>query len=161
MDEWFHPTLYRAYAYLSMLGLKLNHVSKMGPWYHGKLINPCKHAPLDYCRPKWNNPIIILHGILWCSKTIKSCHENAFCIIVPLFFVNKLWTIIRVANGKPWQTPLSHCNEFDQSAFQRKSVSTIWQEFFMKIVQGIFLYDMSLNLNPCDISFRWLSARLQ
>ena len=28
MDKWFHPTLYWACDYLSMLGLKLNHVSK-------------------------------------------------------------------------------------------------------------------------------------
>ena len=36
---WRHlsiPTLYRAYDYLSMLGLKLNHVSKRGYW--------CLHA---------------------------------------------------------------------------------------------------------------------
>ena len=32
MDEQFHPTLYQAGDYLSMLRLKLNHVSKMGPW---------------------------------------------------------------------------------------------------------------------------------
>ena len=30
MDKWFHPTLYQACNYLSMLGLKLNHVSKRG-----------------------------------------------------------------------------------------------------------------------------------
>ena len=28
-----HPTLYNGCNYLSMLGLKLNHVSKRGPWY--------------------------------------------------------------------------------------------------------------------------------
>ena len=32
MDKWFHPTLYNGCNYLSMLGLKLNHVSKRGPW---------------------------------------------------------------------------------------------------------------------------------
>ena len=32
MDTWFHPTLYRACDYLSVLGLKLTHVSKMGYW---------------------------------------------------------------------------------------------------------------------------------
>ena len=30
MDKQFHPTLYWACGYLSMLGLKLNHVSKRG-----------------------------------------------------------------------------------------------------------------------------------
>ena len=32
MDELFHPTLFWACNYLYMLGLKLNHVSKRGPW---------------------------------------------------------------------------------------------------------------------------------
>ena len=30
MDKWFHTTLYNGCNYLSMLGLKLNHVSKRG-----------------------------------------------------------------------------------------------------------------------------------
>ena len=30
MDKWFHPTLYNGCDYLSMLGLKLIHVSKRG-----------------------------------------------------------------------------------------------------------------------------------
>ena len=32
MDKLFHPTLYWACDYLSMLGLKLNRVCKSGPW---------------------------------------------------------------------------------------------------------------------------------
>ena len=32
MDKSFHPTLYQACNYLSMLWLKLNHVSKWGHW---------------------------------------------------------------------------------------------------------------------------------
>ena len=35
MNKQFHPTRYRACDYLSMLALKLNHVSKMGPWAVG------------------------------------------------------------------------------------------------------------------------------
>ena len=31
MDKYFHSTLYNEYNYLSMLRLKLTHVSKMGP----------------------------------------------------------------------------------------------------------------------------------
>ena len=34
MDKYFHPTLYNGCSYLSMLWLKLNHVSKKGPWCH-------------------------------------------------------------------------------------------------------------------------------
>ena len=32
MDKQFHPTFYQAYDYLSMLGLKLMHISKRGYW---------------------------------------------------------------------------------------------------------------------------------
>ena len=31
MDKWFHPIFYHGCKYLSMLGLKLNHVSKVAP----------------------------------------------------------------------------------------------------------------------------------
>ena len=33
MDKLLHPTLYNGYDYISMLGLKLNHVSKRGYWW--------------------------------------------------------------------------------------------------------------------------------
>ena len=32
MDKKFHPTVYDGCNYLPMLGLKINHVSKRGPW---------------------------------------------------------------------------------------------------------------------------------
>ena len=31
-QPWFHPTVYNGCSYSSMLRLKLNHVSKRGPW---------------------------------------------------------------------------------------------------------------------------------
>ena len=34
MDKLFHPTLHCACDYLSMMGLKLFHVNKRGPWCH-------------------------------------------------------------------------------------------------------------------------------
>ena len=33
MDKEFHLTLYWAYDYLSMLGLKLNHINESGPQF--------------------------------------------------------------------------------------------------------------------------------
>ena len=33
MDKQFHPTLYQAYYYLSMLRLKLIYICKRGPWW--------------------------------------------------------------------------------------------------------------------------------
>ena len=40
MDEWFHLTPYNGCNYLSMQGLKLNHISKRGPrcWNHKIII---------------------------------------------------------------------------------------------------------------------------
>ena len=40
MDKWLHPILYNGCDYLSMLGFKLNHVSKRCPrWQHGHDVN--------------------------------------------------------------------------------------------------------------------------
>ena len=39
IDKWFHLTLYRSCDYLSMLGLKVNHVSESGHRYWWQLIN--------------------------------------------------------------------------------------------------------------------------
>ena len=33
MYKWFHPAFHLLYGYLSMLGLKLNHVGQSGHWY--------------------------------------------------------------------------------------------------------------------------------
>ena len=32
MDKYFHPALNNGCGYLAMLGLKLTHVDKKGPW---------------------------------------------------------------------------------------------------------------------------------
>ena len=45
MDKWIHPTLYWKCDYLSMLGLKLNHVSKRGPCLVTELLKTS-----SYCR---------------------------------------------------------------------------------------------------------------
>ena len=34
MDKSFHPTHYNGYNYISLLGLKLNHVSERGHWWY-------------------------------------------------------------------------------------------------------------------------------
>ena len=38
MDAWFHPTHYKRCDYLSMLGLKLIHISKSRPWSRDDVI---------------------------------------------------------------------------------------------------------------------------
>ena len=42
MDKWFHTTLYWAPDYLSMLGLKLIHVSKRALFSDKALPEPCE-----------------------------------------------------------------------------------------------------------------------
>ena len=55
MDKKFHPMHYNGCDYLSMLGLKLNHVIKRGHWLSVKLAmlglklnHVCKRAPDNY-----------------------------------------------------------------------------------------------------------------
>ena len=48
MDKLFHPILYNGCDYISMLGLKLNHVSKRGPWW--LLLAPCH---LELIEAEW------------------------------------------------------------------------------------------------------------
>ena len=62
MDKYFHPTYHRACDYLSMLGLKLNHVSKRGPWtsQNSKTQRQCNHSGLIHsysARPQWIKPM--------------------------------------------------------------------------------------------------------
>ena len=49
MDKWFHPTLYNGCNYLSMLGLKLNHVSKRGPMELRAWMNRWHLHEMDKC----------------------------------------------------------------------------------------------------------------
>ena len=46
MDKWFHPTFYNECNYLSMLGLKLNHVSKRSHWWW--TLNPAGSTYSDF-----------------------------------------------------------------------------------------------------------------
>ena len=68
MDKYFHPTLYWACDYLSMLGLKLNHVSKRG------------HSRQCYVMPKIEHQSISSH----LSYLINSDIE-LYAIITPQF----------------------------------------------------------------------------
>ena len=61
MDKWFHPTLYHACDYLSMLGLGLNHVSKRGQWC---LNNKTLHFFVQQLMQISINKYIKLHIIL-------------------------------------------------------------------------------------------------
>ena len=67
MDKWFHPTLYNECNYLSMLALKLIHISKGGY---------CPGCPMLFdCW--WCGHVsdaIIYHWYLWCWSPLKPRH---------------------------------------------------------------------------------------
>ena len=96
MAKWFHPTFYWTRAYLSMLGLKLIHISKMGPWPH------CLHCSqrvagenrftwstcVDYCGEKkgtesLGNWLSIPDNILICAdrKWHKGLNDNKSAMV--------------------------------------------------------------------------------
>ena len=71
----FDPTLYWVYGYLSMLGLKLNHVSKRGPRSQMLRLSPShrvRHLNLDFC--------LSLGGALWTMAGQYECDANAVII---------------------------------------------------------------------------------
>ena len=82
LDKQFHPTLYNGCNYLSMVGLKIKHVSKMGVqapgslhFHQGKLMTVCDEIPT--CHQNFTLPIFHIYpGIVvyetsdW-SKSIK------------------------------------------------------------------------------------------
>ena len=69
MDKWSLRTLYIGCNYLSMLGFKLNHVSKRGPRMHRKLYHIISHLILH----TWQERII--STALLCSWCLKALHN--------------------------------------------------------------------------------------
>ena len=70
MDKQFHPTLFWARNYLSMLGLKLNHVSKRG---HSKATPKNVHMDwlYDHIKINHNKTVHIFHGIYFLFKQFQ------------------------------------------------------------------------------------------
>ena len=77
MDKLFHPTLYWAYNYLSMLGLKLTHVSKRGPrWFHFVWhVIASYSAALLFCIC---DALLFLHHILFVFFSNRSISINIY-----------------------------------------------------------------------------------
>ena len=84
MDKKFHPIVYNECDYLSMLGLKLNPVSKRGPWWHyngdigllalAQVRACCLKARSHYLNQCW----IVIKVVLWHLPEIdftRSGHE--------------------------------------------------------------------------------------
>ena len=98
MEKWFHPTLYRACDYLSILELYLVHVCRSGPWYQIVLITvlktrssnlfiwamfsvnanqSCDHAWLLLTILTFNTPISALkHGGLVAYKILSASKRH-------------------------------------------------------------------------------------
>ena len=79
MDKLFHPTVYNGCNYLSMLGLKLNQVSKRGPWCQW----PLQHGSI------W-------HDIACSTAVTETNHKPEFKLIIGtsyLYFTRKLWGV--------------------------------------------------------------------
>ena len=82
MDKWFHPTLYLVCDYLSMLGLKLIHVSKSGPRWSSQLqlitINWLMHYEIQWlwCEHMKIDIWLIRYQILFTSILKAGCVRN-------------------------------------------------------------------------------------
>ena len=90
MDKSLHPTLYNGCDYLSMLGLKLNHVSKRGPtWRHkpgstlALVLVSCLMAPSHYLIPCRFLIRMVLRHSPECDFTLPSYY--------PVHWVRKLY----------------------------------------------------------------------
>ena len=62
MDKLFHPTLNNGCNYLSMLGLKLNHDRKRGPWDPKLRILSKTYAQDLYCEFRW---VLTIYPFTW------------------------------------------------------------------------------------------------
>ena len=74
MDKHVHPTLYWTCDYLSMLGLKLIHVSKRGPWT--SMTNSPRHVELPFPvkgDQSAGSTVANKGGCLACHKWIVLC----------------------------------------------------------------------------------------
>ena len=84
MDKFFHPTVSKTYDYLSMLGLKLVHVSKSGP--RTSADNDVQFRSLIYLQDnRWHNwtwqPDVCLDDTL--RQLI--CFQKKLCVYIYLY----------------------------------------------------------------------------
>ena len=94
-DKWFHPTHYIGCNYLSMLGFKLNHVRKRGPWPSEETVLK-NHGFLTFILSLFmgwiheakltktiapRRPLAILVENMWCSKFSSNISLKQLAII--------------------------------------------------------------------------------
>ena len=98
MDKWFHPIHYNGCDYLSMLGLKLNHVSKRG--HRSQCVNSATDAATAGDKQRvfmhghqgWN----VRHGL--CHIYIRYVYiyiwvVYSFCLFCCLFIIVRWWYV--------------------------------------------------------------------
>ena len=104
MDKYFHPTLYNGCNYLSMLGLKLNHVSKWGS-------KSAKWDNFDWTRATLN---ILMQSLKYKAPCITRTSVPVVCIS------RTNWSLAPMKKGS---NNLSHLN-FDKYFVFRNIQST-------------------------------------
>ena len=154
MDKLFHPILYNGCNYLSMLGLKLNHVSKRG---HGRRISRGRLTlQVKIQAPKINQPSYCNPYIQW-SYSGEYCSKFAFRRSFLLHVFNRtqhIWDQKLIncvpsdecprANGDPLTKQITH------SAHKVQYIMTLSfrhyevQCFISQILRNVCRYDDAL-----------------
>ena len=139
MDKLFHPTVYNECNYLSMLGLKLNHVSKRGPWCPFGL-NSC----LSTRRFLEHGPKVCIYSQLilinLTKKTIANCYRLVQTRVRNAHLQNKKWDATK--RGKKSIKLLLSTTSLNAnlSIFRRK-----WNAYFSDIHNHIKLLVLQRN----------------
>ena len=74
MDKWFHPVLYNVCNYLSMLGLKQNHVSKRGPWFRDTTCQSLRQEAGDSHVGRLLTPVVWPQIFTRILRQLYGCH---------------------------------------------------------------------------------------
>ena len=121
MDKWFYPTFYCACDYLSMLGLKLNHVSKRARSQPEQ--NTTNHEPC---------------GISFTLSQIQPITYNTYLLCGIRQILNIRHIIgqnVRIQAGKCFTTPSGFLNKFS-SGCKFADVPDLQQNLYQKLDDG-------------------------
>ena len=124
MDKLFHPTHYNGCNYLSMLGLKLIHVSKRGYWCHLYLTYiGAAYAHVRSRRIQFSNFTFIIHHFV----------ANAACTQVSAFITRSNITWHCTHNGRISIGVCTHkrlvgelCREYSKKKWPRYNGTTLY-----------------------------------
>ena len=94
MGKWFHPTHFWTCDYLSMLGLKLNHVSKKGYWWDvcalPRSSDAHTHTHINQIKFARDN-VLHVHWLFKCMNLIYECSvRNVFTGIHR--YIHNVWS---------------------------------------------------------------------